>query len=85
MYDGLQEYEEWYMLEERRVRREMAETRNAKCRRKACTRPHANCRHSQTGDLYCEPCAAKINRANPEHPRLIHIPRLHGPVSPRGE
>lgn len=47
---------------------------NLKCRRTACDRSHDNCRHTQTGDLYCKPCAVKINRANPEVPGLIAIP-----------
>lgn len=49
---------------------------NAKCARTVCSRPHNGCRHTQTGRLYCEACAVKINRANPEVPNLVDIPRL---------
>jgi hypothetical protein len=49
-------------------------TKPPKCRRAVCQRPNDGCKHTQTGDLYCRPCAAKINRANPEVPNLITIP-----------
>lgn len=34
------------------------------CARRACSRV-ASCRHVQTGELYCVPCARKINEHNP--------------------
>lgn len=49
---------------------------NAKCYRTACTNPHDNCKHKQNQQLYCESCAIRINRANPEVKNLIVIPRL---------
>jgi late competence protein required for DNA uptake (superfamily II DNA/RNA helicase) len=62
----------------------MKQTRNVveqpanavKCYRTACNNPHDNCRHTQMGTLYCEACAMLINRANPEVPGLVSIPRL---------
>lgn len=47
-----------------------------KCARTACSRPHDNCIHRQTGRKYCQSCAIKINRANPEIPHLVKIPKL---------
>lgn len=34
-----------------------------KCRRTACQSDSATCRHTQTGEMYCETCARRINRA----------------------
>ncbi len=42
-----------------------------KCRVTRCQNTHEGFRHTQTGELYCKSCAAKINRANPEVPGLI--------------
>lgn len=47
-----------------------------KCSRTACQKPHDNCVHSQTDRMYCETCAVLINRANPDYPDLVIIPRL---------
>ncbi len=54
----------------------MTEDETMKCHRTACTNQHDNCRHTQTGNLYCEACAVRINRGNPEVSRLVTIPRL---------
>ena len=51
------------------------EIANPKCARTVCQSPHDNCKHSHDGRLYCEHCAVKINRANPDHPDLVSIPR----------
>lgn len=62
----------------------VAEMRDAqaKCKRTACSNFHDNCVHTQTNDKYCEECAIRINRANPEVPNLITIPRAVGSQLP---
>ena len=45
------------------------------CNRTACRRSPAPCVHTQSGEHYCVACAMKINRANPEVPNLVTIPR----------
>lgn len=53
----------------------MATVINPKCRRTVCQNPHANCKHTQTGDLYCVKCAKAINDKNLGGVKtLIHIP-----------
>ena len=39
--------------------------RGGSCNREACQAPGAFWRHRQTGAYYCQPCAFKINDANP--------------------
>lgn len=50
---------------------------NAKCARTVCKNPHANCRHTQTGALYCVRCARSINKYNGQ---IIEIPKPNLPT-----
>ncbi len=50
-----------------------------KCRRTACNNQDADCRHTQTGEMYCKPCALKINSYHRHiNPPLISIPSSKG-------
>ena len=51
-----------------------------KCRRTVCQNDQQGCQHSQTGEFYCEDCARKINKNNPEVPNLVGIPRTMRPI-----
>jgi hypothetical protein len=54
------------------------------CTRKACRRPGSYSRHTQTGDLYCVPCARRINDANPGLVELKRSPRDERRLAKRG-
>jgi late competence protein required for DNA uptake (superfamily II DNA/RNA helicase) len=49
-----------------------------KCRRTACNNQNADCKHTQTGEMYCRSCALKINMYNPlpDGKKLVELPVL---------
>jgi hypothetical protein len=50
------------------------EAKDKKCARTACDRRRAVCKHTQTGKMYCVPCARAINEHNPG---LVIIPPMN--------
>lgn len=55
---------------------------NGNCNVTACQRPHAHWYNTVTQAYYCQHCALKINRANPEiQPPMLY--QILGPVGRR--